>query len=227
MTQISRIDLLEICEICGCCLLSIMSSPTIEITQHLTTPEQLAQAAAVYYEGFAQKLDGLEFASRPPEQAIRILIASIQPEMAIYALLDGRVVGVAGMQYRGRRFYVVPWRVWRAEFGPVGGLWRWLWFRLGEKFVHPSADALRVDGIAVSAAARGLGVGTQLMAALAAHARAIGLRAVELEVVDTNPDALRLYERLGFVVLKEGHYGRLTARGGFTGATYMRQELVG
>ena len=203
-----------------------MTTSQLEITQHLALREQLAQAAAVYYEGFAQKLDGLEFASRPPAQAIRILIASIQPEMAAYALLDGRVVGVAGMQYRGRRFYVVPWRVWRREFGVVGGLWRWLWFRLGQRFVHPAADALRVDGIAVSAAARGLGVGTQLMAALAAHARAIGLRAVELEVVDTNPDARRLYERLGFVVLKDHHYGRLTARGGFTGAAYMRQELV-
>ncbi len=136
------------------------------------------------------------------------------------------MIGVAGMQYRGRRFYVVPWRVWRAEFGLAGGLWRWLWFRLGQYFVHPAADALRVDGIAVSATARGLGVGTQLMAALAAHARAAGLRAVELEVVDTNPDAQRLYERLGFVVLKEARYGRLTAAGGFTGATYMRQELV-
>ncbi len=202
-----------------------MATSQLEITPHLASPEQLAQAAAVYYEGFAHKLDGLEFISRPPAQAIRILIASIQPEMATYALLDGRVVGVAGMQYRGRRFYVVPWRVWRAEFGVVGGLRRWLWFRLGQQFVHPAADALRVDGIAVSAAARGLGVGTQLMAALDAHARAAGLRAVELEVVDTNPDARRLYERLGFVVLKEQHYGRLTAGGGFTGATYMRKEL--
>ena len=202
-----------------------MTTSQLEITQHLASREQLAQAAAVYYEGFVHKLDGLEFNSRPPEQAIRILIASIQPEMACYALSDSRVVGVAGMQYRGRRFYVVPWRVWRAEFGMAGGLWRWLWFRLGQRFVHPAADALRVDGIAVNAAARGLGVGTQLMAALDAHARAAGLRAVELEVVDTNPDARRLYERLGFVVLREAHYGRLTAGGGFTGATYMRKEL--
>ena len=203
-----------------------MSAPIIEITTHLESSTQLVEAATVYYEAFAHKLDGLEFNSRPPEQAIRILVASIQPEMGVYALLDGRVIGVAGMQYRGRRFYVVPWRVWRAEFGLAGGLWRWLWFRLGQYFVHPAADALRVDGIAVSATARGLGVGTQLMAALAAHARAAGLRAVELEVVDTNPDARRLYERLGFVVLKEARYGRLTAAGGFTGATYMRQELV-
>ena len=70
-------------------------------------------------------------------------------------------------------------------------------------------------------------MGTQLMAALEAHARAAGLRAVELEVVDTNPDARRLYERLGFVVLKEAHYGRLTDSGGFTGATYMRKEVAG
>lgn len=117
---------------------------------------------------------GWEFSSRPPEQAIRILIDSIQPEMACYALRDGRVVGVAGMQYRGRRFYVVPWPIWRREFGLLGGLRRWLWFRLGQLFVHPAADALRVDGIAVAVAARGLGVGTQLMSALDAHARAAG-----------------------------------------------------
>jgi len=202
-----------------------MVTNMIEITQHLASPEQLAQAAAVYYEAFAHKLDGLEFNSRPPEQAIRILIESIQPEMGCYALRDGHVVGVAGMQYGGRRFYVVPWRVWRREFGLGGGLWRWLWFRLGQRFVHPAADALRVDGIGVAATARGLGVGTQLMAALDAHALAAGLRAVELEVVDTNPEAQRLYERLGFVVRSEHHYGRLTAGGGFTGATYMRKEL--
>jgi len=203
-----------------------MSYETVAISHSLSSPEQLAQAAAVYYDAFAQKLDGLEFGSRPPAQAIRILIDTIQPEMAAYALLDGRVVGVAGMQYRGRRFYVVPWRDWRREFGLAGGLWRWAWFRLGQQFAHPAADALRVDGIAVSAAARGQGVGTQLMAALEAHARAVGLRAVELEVVDTNPEARRLYERLGFVVTKEGHYGQITARGGFTGATYMRKELA-
>ena len=203
-----------------------MPTTQLEITQHLATAEQLAQAAAVYYEAFAHKLDGLEFGSRPPAQAIRILIDSIQPVMGCYALRDGQVVGVAGMQYRGRRFYVVAWPVWRREFGLLGGLRRWLWFRLGQRFVHPATDALRVDGIAVAAAARGLGVGTQLMAALDAHARAQGLRAVELEVVDTNPDARRLYERLGFVVLKEQHYGRLTAAGGFTGATTMRKELV-
>ena len=92
-----------------------MATSQLEITPHLASPEQLAQAAAVYYEGFAHKLDGLEFISRPPAQAIRILIASIQPEMATYALLARRAVGVAGLQHRGRRLCVVPGRVWRAR----------------------------------------------------------------------------------------------------------------
>ena len=86
-----------------------MPTTQLEITQHLATLEQLAQAAAVYYEAFAHKLDGLEFNSRPPEQAIRILTESIQPEMGTYALRDGRVVGC------GRSWWT---RVW-VQRGPL------------------------------------------------------------------------------------------------------------
>ena len=71
-----------------------------------------------------------------------------------------------------------------------------------------------------------MGPGPPLLARLCSPVRAQGLRAVELYVVDSNPDARRLYERLGFVVLKEQHYGRLSAAGVFTGATTMRKELV-
>jgi GNAT superfamily N-acetyltransferase len=52
-------------------------------------------------------------------------------------------------------------------------------------------------GIAVRAERRGLGIGTQLLRALLAHAARAGVAQLSLSVETDNP-ALRLYERCGF-----------------------------
>ena len=54
-----------------------------------------------------------------------------------------------------------------------------------------------VLAIAVRGGHRGQGIGTALLEALVAAARAAGVRAISLSVGRTNP-ALRLYERMGF-----------------------------
>jgi len=54
-----------------------------------------------------------------------------------------------------------------------------------------------VFAIAVRGDHRGQGIGTALLEALAAAARAAGVRAISLSVGRSNP-ALRLYERMGF-----------------------------
>ena len=59
-----------------------------------------------------------------------------------------------------------------------------------------------VLAIAVRDGHRGQGIGTALLEALVAAARAAGVRAIRLSVRRTNP-ALRLYERVGFERLAE------------------------
>jgi GNAT superfamily N-acetyltransferase len=51
----------------------------------------------------------------------------------------------------------------------------------------------------VTPAARGRGIGEQLVNAVVAHARADGAHRVRLHVVETNTGAERLYARCGFV----------------------------
>lgn len=53
-------------------------------------------------------------------------------------------------------------------------------------------------GIALSADARGIGVGRQAMTALVRHARQIGLRKLLCEVRYDNEPAITLYRKLGF-----------------------------
>ena len=66
----------------------------------------------------------------------------------------------------------------------------------------PAADEIYIDGLAVSAAERGRGIGTQLLSEADVIARELALPWIRLDVLDTNPRAQALYERLGFKVTK-------------------------
>lgn len=68
-----------------------------------------------------------------------------------------------------------------------------------------------LDSIAVSPASQGKGIGRQLIYAAEDRARTEGHTRTGLLVSDENPDAQRLYERLGYVVeavvtFSGGHY---------------------
>jgi ribosomal protein S18 acetylase RimI-like enzyme len=61
---------------------------------------------------------------------------------------------------------------------------------------------LYLKAIMVSTSMRDRGVGTQLLTGVTDFAWAHGFNSVRLDVVDTNPDARRFYERHGFVAIK-------------------------
>ena len=63
---------------------------------------------------------------------------------------------------------------------------------------EPAREAALVEAAGVAPELRGRGIGTALMRAAEALASENGFAAVELGVEDTNPDARRLYERLGY-----------------------------
>ncbi len=56
--------------------------------------------------------------------------------------------------------------------------------------------------IFIAPAARRAGFGTRVLEALCAHIRAHGGTALRLGVIDANPDARRLYDRLGFTFVE-------------------------
>ncbi len=69
------------------------------------------------------------------------------------------------------------------------------------------ADQAELGNVAVTAVARGQGIGAALVHTVLVRARRRGAREVFLEVRPSNPTAQRLYERLGFVqVGRRRHY---------------------
>ena len=86
-------------------------------------------------------------------------------------------------------------------------------------------DALVLDGICVDRATRGRGIGSTLLAEAAQKAQRLGLRAVKLSVIDTNPRARALYERHGFTPTGRGSLGLLAPVYGFDGYTTMELQV--
>ena len=82
-----------------------------------------------------------------------------------------------------------------------------------------------MDGIVVRADRRGRGIGTKLVFRLFDVALAHNKRVVRLDVVDTNPAARRLYERLGFVELNTEKVPFLRRVMGFSAATTMERPV--
>jgi ribosomal protein S18 acetylase RimI-like enzyme len=79
--------------------------------------------------------------------------------------------------------------------------------RLQDKYPFPEgAGVLSINGLAVALDARGQGIGSVLMEAVAAEGKRRGARKITLNVHGVNTVARRLYERHGYVV--EGTHPR-------------------
>ncbi|GAA4975530.1 GNAT family N-acetyltransferase [Actinoplanes utahensis] len=188
---------------------------------HRAVPAEARQTAArLYALAFDAKLRAALGAG---DERLRFLADHLRPDRMLCATVDGRVRGVAGLHLDGGTAFDVTLPGLFRAYGVSAG-WRFL-VLLG---LHrePRPDELLLDGIAVDPAARGQGLGTLLLREAEILAAERGLRRVRLSVVDTNPRARALYERVGFVTVHSERVdtlGRLY--GGFTEVTDMVKEV--
>ena len=153
-----------------------------------------APIAALYWQAFGAKLGRV---LGPEDRAQALIAGAICPDHALVAREGaGRVIGVAGFRTVRGSFLDPDRAAMAAAYGPLGGACRAALLRL----LASEIDNRRflIDGICVAEHARGKGVGTALIDALAAEARRRGHPALKLEVQARNHRARALYERLGF-----------------------------
>jgi ribosomal protein S18 acetylase RimI-like enzyme len=191
----------------------------IEIRDHLPA-SQVQAGAALYYSGLQAKLAPV---FGPPERALAVLPRIMQPARCL-AAFDGRqLVGLLGLHDARGGFLEPAYRIMVDHYGTVMGMARLMLLLLLDHRLPPGD--LYLDGLVVAKPRRGQGVGRALLAAFERSARENGFKTVSLEVIDTNPRARRLYERLGYQQVATHTMGPFSRLFGFRTTRRMMKML--
>jgi len=179
-------------------------------------------AAALYWEAFGGKLGKV---MGPSEKGVAYVRRVLDPSHAICALgANNELLGVVGFKTSQSAMVGGTFRDLSAIYGVFGATWRAVCLSLLERDVEN--EHFLMDGIFVSPNARGQGVGTTLMQAIKDEGRARGYDSLRLDVINTNPRARALYERLGFQADQVQHLGPLRHIFQFDSATTMICDLT-
>lgn len=196
----------------------------IELTSKLNLQQQ-EHVANLFYEAFPLKVKHLWFYAKTKEQAVELLTQSIRFEQGIYALRNGEVVGFLGYNVGKKAFMPANYIAFRKVYSPFLAIWRFVFYAFYLRFHLYKEDILHIDPIAVSENARGNGIGKLLLNKVEQIAKNKQIAKINLEVVDTNPSAKKLYEHFGYIIKKELKSGLFTVKAGFRKVTFMQKSL--
>lgn len=188
--------------------------------------QQKHTAARICYDAFAQKFRVMWLFDDDAERGASVLFGCLNYDNGLYAVSEGQLLGFIGLEHSRSRFKTYRYAAMKDAYGIFGACWRvvvnFLFFSL---FDRVKKGEVHIDALATAADARGMGVGTMLLSAAFEQAKRLGYSRITLEVVDTNPRAKKLYQKLGFVVRKTTRSGRLTASAGFMAVDRMVKTL--
>ncbi|RYH10573.1 GNAT family N-acetyltransferase [Tropicimonas sp. IMCC6043] len=181
------------------------------------------RVAALFWEAFSGKLGRL---LAPEDKALRFIASALNSDHALCAVSgEGVLLGVAGFKTATGGLITAGFGDMARVYGLLGAAWRGPLLDLLDR---PLGDGqLLMDGIFVTCAARGQGIGSALIAAVMAEAARRGMAEVRLDVVDSNPRARALYERIGFTPTEQKELGIFSRLFGFRHATTMSLRLPG
>jgi ribosomal protein S18 acetylase RimI-like enzyme len=194
----------------------------VTVTLYHGLPDSLrTQAAALYWEAFGGKLGRV---MGPEPKAIAFLCNALSRDHVIIALSDqGKLLGMVGFKTFEGSFANGSDADLHKAYGRFGAFWRAALLGLLQQSVEN--ERFLLDGICVTADARGQGIGSLLLEAICTEAKARGYTGIRLDVVTSNLRAQRLYERLGFTVLQTESMGLLRFVFGFKTSTAMVKAL--
>jgi ribosomal protein S18 acetylase RimI-like enzyme len=185
-------------------------------------PDELRhQVATICYEGFRSQIEWLIGSQ---QKGVALLEPSFDTELGLTAQMQGKPVGFVGLKYENRPFFKFERSHCIRELGLLRGFLAFLVFN-NISPAKPLSDEMYIAVLVVDPSMRGKGIGTVLMQAAFEIAQQNQCSAVVLDVANTNPDARRLYERLGFKSVRTIELKYLP-KWISTGTTIMQKELM-
>jgi ribosomal protein S18 acetylase RimI-like enzyme len=184
----------------------------------------IEDAAAIYAEAFERKLIKI-IGNR--DVLIKFFINIINPDRVIAAYNhEGKLLGIAGYRFEEQMMINIKKSVFLEMFGSIKGFIKYLITKVLYKRDVDDELQLLMDGIAVDRNYRGKGIGKLLFSNLEEFAVRNNLKTIKLDVIDENPKAKRLYERIGFKDVKYKKFDFVTSKIiGVSGVTTMIKEI--
>lgn len=177
----------------------------------------------MYNDAFASKYITL---LENNDTVIRVLRRAYNIDSGIAMLSeDNQLMGVLSYKEEGKIMFDLSFSSFVKELGWVIGLQKLLmfWLIFDRK---TRKDELYVDRIVVSPEYRSMGVGKQLLDEMEIYASSKGYQYIGLDVIDENPRALSLYEKIGFVVSMHQKTPKwVSSRIGVTGVSSMLKRI--
>ena len=182
-----------------------------------------SKAAKLYVIAFKRKFEKLL-----GEEAIlqRMFEKAMNSDFSLCAYEDGNLLGICGFHAGKHGLVEIKGRDFIENFGLIKGLWKAFLTDMIFTRKVKSKKELLMDGIAVDKDNRGQGIGSKLFQALIEYGIEENYNSIRLDVIDENPKAKALYQKLGF---KETYYEKvpkyISKLIGVSGVTAMVKEL--
>lgn len=122
-----------------------------------------------------------------------------------------QLVGLMGFHMDDQALIKINIRKLIQTFGVIRGIYKASLLKMLFNHKADNAEQLLLSGVAIETTYRGKGIGSQLFEALFTFVKAEGYESIKLHVIDENPRAKALYERLGFVQKKHEKLPRWAA----------------
>jgi ribosomal protein S18 acetylase RimI-like enzyme len=193
-----------------------------QILYQIGIPERYRLAAVdLYDEAFKSKFS---LAVKNKEGRRQLLKKGLALNHAIGAISQKELLGIVGFHSNeGSLTGAIRYRDLVSQLGFFKGNRAAVVFSIYERTPHPGE--LLLDGIAVRADARGLGIGSMLLGEIREYAVQHGYKRLRLDVIDTNPKAKKLYVNLGYKEVRTDNFPYLKNVLGFGGVTTMTLEI--